>query len=272
MVAIVNFEAFVSGLERERRERPSPEPDDLLVVPRVDSSNRLARLLADGFERETESIPSLLVLAWEQSAGRGRLERGWSSPPGRGVYASRVVRASSMERLQRLPQLVGIGLCAGLARVSDAAVRLKWPNDLVVELGGRRRKLGGVLIEAWNGAAGEAAACIGFGVNLSHSADEMPENGISLRQLGADTVDLARLAWSLALGLEGELRFLEGDEGAAAERYRALSVHRLGEAMTCWLGESELSGTFEGFDEMGRLRLASATGERIVAAGEVVER
>lgn len=276
----MNFDSFVSGFERLRRLQPSAEPDDLLVVPRVDSTNRLARALAEGFERETESFPSLLLLALEQTGGRGRRGRSWSSPPGRGVYATRVVQTDEPARLQRLPQLVGLGLCAGVAAVADAAVRLKWPNDLAVEVEGKRRKLGGVLIESWNGSEGRTAACIGFGVNLSHASDELPEQGISLHALGHTAVDLPALAWSLTRSLESELRWLEGAEGAEGDdvgaeivaRYSAVSVHRLGEPMVCQIGEVEVAGTFQGFDEAGRLRLATEAGERVLAAGEVIER
>ena len=276
----MNFDSFVSGIERLRRLQPSAEPDDLLVVPRVESTNRLARSLAEVFEREAESFPALLLLALEQTGGRGRRGRSWSSPPGRGVYATRVVQIDEPARLQRLPQLVGLGLCAGLAAVADAAVRLKWPNDLVVEIEGKRRKLGGVLIESWTGSEGRTAACIGFGVNLSHEPGELPEQGISLHTLGYRAVDLPALAWSLTRSLEAELRWLEdagGSEGddVGAEiltRYRALSVHRPGEPMVCQVGEVEVAGTFQGFDEAGRLRLATEAGERVLAAGEVIER
>jgi BirA family biotin operon repressor/biotin-[acetyl-CoA-carboxylase] ligase len=276
----VNFDSFVSGFERLRRLQPSAEPDDLLVVPAVDSTNRLARALAEGFEREAEAFPSLLLLALEQTGGRGRRGRSWSSPRGRGVYATRVVQVDEPARMQRLPLLVGIGLCAGIAAVADAAVRLKWPNDLVVEVGGKRRKLGGVLIESWTGSEGRAAACIGFGVNLSHGPDELPEQGISLHALGHTAVDLPALAWSLSRGLEAELRWLEGGEGTEGDsegagvlaRYRALSVHRLGEPMVCQVGEVAVAGTFQGFDAAGRLRLATEMGERVLSAGEVIER
>jgi BirA family biotin operon repressor/biotin-[acetyl-CoA-carboxylase] ligase len=267
----VNFSQFVSGLEAQRRDRPSQEPDELLAVPVADSTNLLARRLAESFENETEMVPSLLVLALEQTGGRGRRGRTWSSPAGCGVYASRVLHSASLASLQRLPLLTGVGLAAGLAEATDLPVRLKWPNDLVVEVAGRRRKLGGVLIETWSGASGELSACIGFGINLSHSAEELPEAGISLRQLGVERLDLAQLAWSLALGLERELARREEEEDVT-ERYRALSVHRPGEPLTCALPEGEVSGTFEGFDEAGRLRLATAAGERLLAAGEVIER
>ena len=103
-------------------------------------------------------------------------------------------------------------------------------------------------------------------------SDERSGNGISLRQLGTEPIDLPRLAWSLVLGLEGELHWLREEGGEVAERYRALSVHQPGEALACQLPEGEVEGTFQGFDEAGRLRLATPAGERLLAAGEVIER
>lgn len=267
----MNFESFVSGLDRLRRGGPGLGPDDVLVLPTVDSTNRFARVVADGFEKEAEALPSFLVFALEQTAGRGRRGRSWSSPAGRGVYASRVLAVEGPEQLGQLPLLAGLGLLAGLAAAGLPEARLKWPNDLVVEVEGRRRKVGGVLIESWTGAGGGTAACIGFGVNLSHAAEELPEPGISLHALGLTGLDLPGLAWALTRGLEAELRHLSGAVAEAGERYRALSVHRPGERMVCRVGETELAGTFQGFDEAGRLRLSTGNGERVLAAGEVIE-
>lgn len=263
---------FRHYLDEIARLRPKGAPENLVVLPRVDSTNRVARAVADEYQVEEQPLQPLLILALEQTGGRGRQGRVWTSPAGKGVYATRVVSVEEAPRLQSLPLLVGVGLCRALAPYLPSPCCLKWPNDLVVEVEGRRRKLGGVLIESWVGAGGEAAACIGFGVNLSHAAEDLPAGGISLRDLGAEDLDLPHLAWSLTLGLEGELRWLEEEGGEIAERYRALSVHRTGEPLACQVGEEEVAGTFQGFDEAGRLRLATGSGERLLAAGEIIER
>jgi BirA family biotin operon repressor/biotin-[acetyl-CoA-carboxylase] ligase len=149
------------------------------------------------------------------------------------------------------------------------ACRLKWPNDLVVESGGERRKIGGVLIEALIRPGERSLGLVGFGINVLHEAGDLPETATSLRLLGGDG-NLVDLAWELILGVEAELAHL-GDAVYAVEAYRPLAVHQPGESLVCRFGETVVEGTFAGFDESGRL-LLDRGGERIaLAAGEVIE-
>lgn len=272
----MEFDSYVQGLRRQERAHPLAAVDDLLVVPSVDSTHRLARNLVDAFERETEELPALAVLALEQTAGRGRRGRHWVSARGKGVYATLVVAAAAPAELQRLPLAVGVGLCQALIDRTGEPFRLKWPNDLVIETGAGRKKVGGILIESWQPAESRAAALVGFGVNLGQGAEELPEGATSLALLGHDALELPVLVWSLLAGLARELERGVGEaEGALAARYRALSAHRPGDVLSCQVGEGRVDGVFLGFDDAGRLRLRvaeGAAGERLVAAGEVIER
>jgi BirA family biotin operon repressor/biotin-[acetyl-CoA-carboxylase] ligase len=272
----VDFDSYVQGLRREERAQPLAAVDDLVVVPSVDSTNRLGRRLADEFEREAEAVPALAILALEQTGGRGRRGRRWASARGKGVYATLVVAAGAAADLQRLPLAAAIGLCQALIERTGEPFRLKWPNDLVIETGAGKKKIGGILIESWPRSEGRAVALVGFGVNVGQGADELPEGGTSLSLLGHVALTLPALAWSLLAGLAREVErgFAEA-EGALAARYRALSAHRPGDALSCQVGEGRVDGVFVGFDDAGRLRLKvseGAAGERLVAAGEVIER
>jgi BirA family biotin operon repressor/biotin-[acetyl-CoA-carboxylase] ligase len=271
----VDFDAYLKDLERARPAHEDPEdrgPENLVVLRRISSTNRIAREVVAEYEREAQHLYPLLVLAFEQTGGRGRQGRAWSSPAGQGVYATRVLTVDDVELLQSLPLLVGIGLCRGMARHLPAPCRLKWPNDLIVETPEGRRKIGGILIEALvrPGPSQDqsAAAIIGFGLN--HGAtDELPETGTSVRRLGGDAA-LADFTWEVIAGLERELRHL-GDLPYAVAAYRELSIHRPGDAISARVGDTVVEGRFTGFDERGRLLLDRDGEEMRLTAGEVIE-
>ncbi len=271
------FAAYLDELERTRPPQEDRTeyriPENLVIVRSVDSTNLLAREIVKEYDQEEQELHSVLILALEQRGGRGRQGRSWMSPPGKGVYATRVLWAHEAGLLQTLPLLVGIGLCRGLARHLPATCRLKWPNDLVVETHGERKKIGGILIEAVVRPDDCALAIIGFGVNHGHEAGELPETGTSLRLLGGEPIliPLGRLVWDLVAGLEAELVHL-GDAAYAVEQYRGLSVHRECEPITCQVGQGTVEGTFRGFDDLGRLKLATKDGEELLlSSGEVLE-
>ena len=267
----MDFERYVEGLEQRRRDRPGPE--NLVVLPSVASTNSLARSIITEYQNEEQTLHPLLVLALEQTGGRGRQGRSWSSPRGKGVYATRVLQVADPSLLQTLPLLTGIGLCRALSQHLPSPCRLKWPNDLLVEVGGERRKIGGILIEASVRPGEEPVAIVGFGVNYLHAADDLPETATSLGLLEEDIASLEDLTWDLVEGVEAELAHL-GDpdhRAAAVERYREQSVHQPGERIVFRAGDSVIEGTFQGFDEIGRL-LLERDGETVaLAAGEVIE-
>ncbi len=264
----MDFERYVEGLERRRGRRGLPE--NLVVLPSVASTNALARSIIAEYQNEGQTLHPLLVLALEQSGGRGRQGRSWSSPRGKGVYATRVLQVANPALLQTLPLLVGIGLCRALSQHLASPCRLKWPNDLLVEVGGERRKIGGILIEASVRPGEEAIAIVGFGVNYLHGTADLPENATSLGLLNGDVASLEDLTWDLVEGVETELTHL-GDSAYAVERYRAVSIHQPGEKIVFRAGDSVTEGTFQGFDETGRLLLDRGGEIVALAAGEVIE-
>lgn len=267
---------FPSYLREILELRPPPGeggPANLAVLEEVPSTNLLAKAVAADYHRECQDMPEALFLAYEQTGGRGRLGRSWSSPAGRGVYAtlSRPVDGDPPARaLGTLPLLLGVGLCRGLDPYLAAPCRLKWPNDLLVE----GRKIGGILIESMVRPGACAMVMMGFGVNHGQSAAELPvERATSLALAGAAgrEVGLPRLTWELVAAVERELAHL-GDEAYAVAAYRERSVHRPGERLVARTGGETVEGRFAGFDEQGHLLLAGDGGEELrIAAGEVIE-
>lgn len=134
----MDFERYVTEIERGRARAATAGArghENLVVLARTVSTNLLARGVAVDFESEGLDLRPMLVLALEQSGGRGRQGRSWSSPRGQGVYATLAQPYAQPELLPALPLLVGVGLCRALAPHLPHGCRLKWPNDLVVPHG-----------------------------------------------------------------------------------------------------------------------------------------
>lgn len=259
--AAQSFSDFSDAL---RAAWPAAHLGSLVVLAQVDSTNLLGRRVVGEYLKEEMRPPRAVLVAYEQTAGRGRHGRAWRSPPGAGVYASLLVPEPQPEALARLPLAVAVGLADALAAAAGVAVRLKWPNDLL--LGGR--KLGGILVDSVARGNEVAAAIVGFGVNLGADA-ALPDTATALARHAPSLPALADLARALVEGVDVAL-------GAAPElprlvqRYAELSAHRPGDRLVCQLGEERLEGTFLGFDERGHLRVAEASGgERRVASGDV---
>lgn len=264
------FNRYLADLQRARTAGTGGGPENVVIQRRVPSTNGLARDIVAEYEREAQHLHPLLILAWEQAGGRGRHGRSWSSPAGKGVYATRVLTVEDPEALQSLPLLVAVALCRALEPHLQSPCRLKWPNDLMVETPAGRRKIGGILIEALVRPGEEASAIIGFGINHGHTADELPATGTSLALLGGEVPPLARLTWDLVAELESGLEHL-GDAARAVASYRQLTLHRPGDPIACRVGDELIEGTFIGFDEHGRLLLDRGGEELRLSAGEVIE-
>ena len=122
-------------------QTPSAPWRRVQVVPQTESTNsdlvRQARAAAPGGE---------VLVAWEQTVGRGRLDRSWSSPPGTSVSMSFLVRpARPQPEWGLLPLVTGLGVADALIGLGAAAV-LKWPNDVLLATD-QDRKVCGILAE-----------------------------------------------------------------------------------------------------------------------------
>lgn len=234
----------------------------LFAFERVDSTQSIARRIVDRMIAEDEEPPAFVVAALEQSAGRGRRGRSWESARGLGIWATAVVRAPRT-LLPSIPMRAGVAL-ADVCREVGADARVKWPNDLVV--GGR--KLGGLLVDVVGRGDGDAWALVGFGVDCSHRAEELPgpnATSLALANGGRPMPALADLLPRFVAALLGDL----GADSAWLERYRQLSVHREGDLLACELEGERVEGRFAGFDGSGFLRLRTAAGERTLSSGDV---
>ncbi|MCA6093276.1 biotin--[acetyl-CoA-carboxylase] ligase [Streptomyces sp. SCA3-4] len=237
------------------------------VVQRTGSTN--SDLVASG------GPEGAVLVAEEQSAGRGRLDRTWSAPPRSGLFFSvRLTPGPGVPagRWGWLPLLAGVATATALSRAAGVDTALKWPNDLLVTVDGQERKAGGILAER----AGDSVV-VGIGLNVSLRADELPVPGAgSLALAGAKVLDRDPLLRAVLRSLEewyGEWRAAGGDPAACRlqEAYAA-GCATLGRTVRAELpGGRDLVGEAVAVDGDGRLVLATAEGvQEPVGAGDIV--
>lgn len=231
------------------------------VVASTESTN--ADLLADA------AAPDRSVLVAEhQLAGRGRLDRSWTSPARAGLTFSALLRPELPKpEWGWLPLLAGVAVAEAVREVTGLTPGLKWPNDLLAPDG---RKLAGILVQT----AGPAVV-VGIGLNVDTSAAELPVvTATSLALAGAAGVD--RTALLVAILRRLDARYAQwgdvgGDAGACglAAAYRETCA-TLGRSVQVRLADDEvLEGEAVDVDALGRLVLRTADGDRAVVAGDV---
>ncbi|MFJ8820316.1 biotin--[acetyl-CoA-carboxylase] ligase [Streptomyces sp. NPDC102467] len=243
------------------------------VVPRTGSTNTdLVERAVAGSAQE-----GAVLIAEEQSAARGRLDRRWSAPPRSGLFFSLLVKPGEHEvpvaRWGWLPLLTGVAVASALSATAGVDTALKWPNDLLVTVDGEERKAAGILAEG----SGAGGVVIGVGLNVSLRADELPvPTAGSLALAGAKVLDREPLLRAVLRSFERwylEWCAAEGDPGLSRlqEAYAA-GCATLGRSVRAILpGDRELVGEAVAVDGDGRLVILSADGGReAVGAGDIV--
>ncbi|MFG3525841.1 biotin--[acetyl-CoA-carboxylase] ligase [Streptomyces sp. NPDC047917] len=249
--------------------RPGGLWTSLDVVETTGSTNSdLARRAATGLDEGT------VLVAEEQTAGRGRLDRTWTAPARSGLFLSVYLRPGDIpaERWGWLPLLTGVAAATGLAKSAGVDTALKWPNDLLVTVEGVERKAGGILAER----AGDGVV-VGMGLNVSLRADELPApTAASLALAGAVSTDRETLLRGVLRSLEhwyGQWRAADGDAAASGlqEAYAA-GCATLGRTVRAQLpGDRTLTGEAVAIDGDGRLVLSTDNGlQEPVSAGDIV--
>ncbi|CAL9441218.1 Bifunctional ligase_repressor BirA [Streptomyces sp. enrichment culture] len=244
------------------------------VVQRTGSTNSdlVARAAAG------KAAEGAVLVAEEQTAARGRLDRQWTAPPRSGLFFSVLLAPAEVPpaRWGWLPLLTGVAVATGLSRTAGVDTALKWPNDLLVTVGGEERKAGGILAEC-AGAGPGVGVVVGVGVNVTLRAHELPvPHAGSLALAGAVSTDRDPLLRGVLRSLEdwyGRWRAADGDPAACGlqETYAA-GCATLGRMVRAELpGGRAVTGEAVAVDGDGRLVLATKDGvQEPVGAGDVV--
>ena len=234
----------------------------LEVVESIGSTN--AELLARAGAGADEGT---VLVAEHQEAGRGRLDRTWSSPPRAGLTVSFLVRPDvPAARRGWLPLLTGVALAESVGEATGVRASVKWPNDLLALDG---RKLAGILAEA-----SSDAVVVGTGLNVNTNATELPDTGTSLSVVTGAPVDRGPLLLAFLRAVERRYRAWVdalGDPVASglARDYLAWSS-TVGTTVAVTLPDgSTLEGVAQAVDWDGRLVVATADGTVELASGDV---
>ena len=233
-------------------------------LEQVDSTNSYVR------DQARRGVPEGLVVAADhQTAGRGRLDRRWESPPGANLLASFLLRpdcdAADAHLCTAAVALAGADACGELAGVEPL---LKWPNDLLVG----DAKLAGVLAEVEFEGGALAAVVVGIGINVAWPGPA-DARGTCLDdvRVTAQPVDRRQLLERVVAGLTRRRTLLDAATGrrALADEMRR-RCGTLGRTVRVTLAAEEFSGLASGIDDAGQLLVETAGGTRRVQAGDVV--
>ncbi|MET9622488.1 biotin--[acetyl-CoA-carboxylase] ligase [Streptomyces sp. NPDC006464] len=238
------------------------------VVPTTGSTN------SDLAARAGDLPEGAVLVAEEQSSGRGRLDRSWVAPARSGIFVSVLLKpAVPVHRWGWLPLLTGVAAATGLTKAAGVDISLKWPNDLLISVGGEERKAGGILAER----AGEDGIVVGLGINVTLGEAELPvPTAGSLLLADAVSTDRDPLLRAVLRSLEqwyGQWVRAGGDPVASGlQAAYTAGCATLGRRVRAELpGERMLEGEAVTLDGDGRLVVATeGGGTEAVSAGDIV--
>lgn len=235
------------------------------VFAETDSTNDRAAQLGRG-----GVASGVVIFAEKQTTGRGRFGRHWDSAGGRGLWFSLLLRPEfHIEHWPRLTTWAATGIAAAIERETGLVVRIKWPNDIVID----GRKIAGILTETFFEAGSAPFAIVGIGVNVNHElADFPPTLAIkagSLRMATGRALDRAAMAAAILRELSARWPLMWSEFPALVAESEARS-ELLGKWIRVQAGNSVVEGIAEGLDTEGQLLLTDQNGNlRTLNAGEV---
>lgn len=233
---------------------------------RLDILDETGSTNADLLDRAAagEDIDGAVLIAEHQTAGRGRSNRTWWSPPAQitlsvGIGTGGIAAAS----WGWLPLACGVAVVDAVAAVTGITVGLKWPNDLLAG----DRKLAGILAEV----ARPSAIVVGIGLNVTLSPEEADEpQATSLLELGVRDPDRTLLASRVLQDLGHRVgQWRRADPQLKAD-YRSHSLTIANTVRAILPGGQELVGSAESVDDQGRLRINTRERTVAVSAGDVI--
>lgn len=261
-------EALAEAIARAR-PRLGRLASTLLYFPTIGSTNDIALACsAKAVAERPASADGLVVVADEQTAGRGRRGHSWFSPPGSGLYVSVVLapataRVDPLRATMLLTLAAGVALAEGIDAATSLSVSLKWPNDLLVS----RRKLGGILAEA-----ADRRVVVGYGINVASAVfpPELRDRATSLESELGRLVDRHHVLVETLAALSRRYEdLLDGRFDAILDAWRRHAPAASGARVTWTTMNGTQSGVTAGIDDQGALLVQ--VGDRVerIVSGEI---
>ena len=239
---------------------------NFVMMTTAGSTNAIGRDWIDYATSEEVPVTPVAICSLEQTAGRGRRDRTWTSPRG-GLYVSFVWALPPEPVLAHLPLAASLWGAEACHRAFGIAVGIKWPNDLLV--GGR--KIGGILTEVKTRGE-ESHAVVGIGINVGGAGEGELAPGATSAEIETGRKAPLKTAFT-ELCRQFDDFLGDPDTSAVVESWRSRTVHRPGDRMKVSIHEGgteqSVEGSFEGVTDEGFLQLKTSSGDRVVTSGEV---
>jgi BirA family transcriptional regulator, biotin operon repressor / biotin---[acetyl-CoA-carboxylase] ligase len=241
-----------------------------IIVQRYDSVTSTMDLAAAAARHG--AAEGLVIVADQQTGGRGRRGRSWSSPPGAGLYLSMVLRpplaCMSPALTSFLTLATGVAVRAAIIHISGWTPQRKGPNDVVAA----GRKLAGILAEGLAIGTPEQTVLLGVGINIRDAAHP-PEIAARITSLEAEStrrIDPAVLLDEILVAIPAVYLRLQRDGADDILReWRAAAPSAMGAAVEWDAADGPRRGTTAGVDESGALLIRSSSAVERVVAGEI---
>jgi BirA family biotin operon repressor/biotin-[acetyl-CoA-carboxylase] ligase len=232
----------------------------------VGSTNEFAYLRALQGEME-----GALVVAEQQSKGRGRKSRAWDSPFNKGLWFSLILRPElPASRAGLVPYLAGVSVAEAIENFISLKPVVKWPNDLLLN----GRKFCGILSEVEFENKMIKFIILGIGINVNQKKDEFPEDfreqATSLRIESNSRIDRADFLAEVIRQLENNYKKMKqnGFEGIIEQWKKRCP--QLGKKVVIFQDDNKYEGIFEDLNSEGCLLLRTKTGEiKKIVAGDI---
>jgi BirA family biotin operon repressor/biotin-[acetyl-CoA-carboxylase] ligase len=240
-------------------------------IPQILHFESLSSTSIEAARRAVEGgAEGLCIVAREQTAGRGRLDRQWVSPKDAGLYCSIILRPKfDQSRWPLLTLMVAVVVHDTLLDTHDLKTDIKWPNDIL----SNDKKLCGILAETVETPLGRAVI-LGVGINLKKNSFPAELEGVATSvEAAVGSVEHSGVVLERLLDLLGRYyQILQGPAGAEeiVREWSRRSSYVNGKRIRVANGEEILEGITRGLEGDGALRVETDTGEiKTVRAGDV---
>jgi BirA family biotin operon repressor/biotin-[acetyl-CoA-carboxylase] ligase len=233
---------------------------NVIVFPSLSSTNDIAKREARKGARE-----GTVVVAEEQTKGRGRLKRAWLSP--RGSVSLSVILHPTPDQLPSLIMVASLAVAHCIEKVADLKTQIKWPNDVLI----KGKKVCGILVESDVRGSGVDYAVIGIGLNVNLKTADFPDiaaTATSLSQELGKELSLPETIRHLLVAVEN--LYLALPEGASVFKEWRGRLVTLGQEVAVSSGKTVYKGTAESVASDGSLLLRQPDGNLLkIVAGDV---
>ena len=253
---------LASPLELLEKEQLTDSCFPVFIHESLDSTN------AQALREISGGLPApFIILAEQQSAGRGRRGRKWVSPFAQNIYYSLVLRVDGgMRQLEGLSLVVGLAVLGALRDFGGFEAGLKWPNDILVG----DKKIAGILLELVGDPADVCHVVIGIGVNVNMIvASDVDQAWTSARLETGCAINRNTLIIALSRSLKMYLSRHEALGFAPIRAEWELNHLWQGREVSLMAGTHQVDGTVLGIDQQGAIRLNVAGQEKTFSGGEL---